>query len=229
MKKFVCIFFVLSFLLLIINSCNDKQLAIEENTIVDSLANIITMSAPSATGNISVITEKIFYDPGKIITFSGKITDSNGKGISEVQAEVDNPAQMITQLCPKTNKEGRFTYSVTLPSKASGIFAFAFYYNTSKSYAVISVTPQNGLKLTNSLHKINLGVSSSYTASDLSTFIKMPGSSGFPKANQEQLKNTAKQISSFMTEEGSNSILGYVSNPATDVVTIAAVGCSGGV
>ena len=129
MKKFLHVFFVLSFLLIMTDSCSNKQLAIEENAYLDSLVNVVLLQANSATSVISVVPEKLFYDPGKTVTFSGKIIDADGKVIPEVQAGIDNPLLTASVLSPKTNKEGRFTYTVAMPNKAGTTNSNGVFYN----------------------------------------------------------------------------------------------------
>ena len=177
---------------------------------------------------ISVSPDKIFYSPLNTILFSGKIVDSKGMPLSGIQPGIDDPVRMVCVIGPKTDKNGIFYYSVSLPSTAKGIYAFAFYYNNSKSYSAITVTPLSGVKQTDNRYKIPLGVSSSISSFDISTSVKITSNSGFPLASQDQLKNAANQVGTFMTSAGWYSLVDYVSNPANDIVSLVAIGCTGG-
>jgi len=222
MKKFFRFFCAFSLLVFFINACNNGQPTSVKDSALNSPADVNSI----VQGTILVIPDKLFYQAGETIRFSGIYTDSNGKGIPGAQAGIDDPIQLECMLGPKTDNDGKFTYSVILPSTAKGIFAFAFYFNTSKSYSEITVTPSSGLQLSNNSYEIPLGISSSISSFDIATSTKISSSSGFPVASQDQLKYAADQIGSFMIDAGQNSLVDYISNPATDYVTLAAIGCT---
>lgn len=224
-------------LLILTNSCIKEK--IDENDLLGTLAIEGISSSDSLTsGNASskglstgqtITVNKLIFQPGNKIVFSGIVTNSIGVPISNVQVGIDDPIQQMCTLSPKTDKAGKFSYSSNIPTSAKGIYAFAFYYNNLKSYTTIAVNPLNGLILQNKNHQIPLGISLLTTSFDVTTSIRIISNNGFSKANQDQLKKTADQIASFMVDAGSNSLTAYVSNPVTDVVSVAAVGCAAGI
>lgn len=226
MKKIFKILWLFSFLGFFISSCSNEQPTPVKNSALESSTDVNSLQKTLAQNNLSVSPDKLFYQAGNTINFSGTFTDSKGNGISGAQIGIDDPVRLVCALGPKTDKGGKFAYSVGLPSTAKGIYAFAFYCGTSQSYSALTVTPSGGLKLANNSYKIPLGVSPSISSFDLSSSIKISSSSGFPIASQDQLRNTANEIGSFMVDAGWNSLVDYVSNPATDFVTLAAIGCT---
>lgn len=227
MKNIIRMFVLFHFLIFVVYSCGGSQLEIDKDTTDISSANEMLLQAAIETGIISVLPDKLFYNPGNTITFSGKITDSKGKAISGVQANIDNPINQMCMLSSKTDKDGKFTFKVTLKPTDGGIYGFAFYYGTIKSFSVISVTPKLGLKIINNNLKINLGVSSIPSSFDISTLIKLPSNSGFSNPNQTQLNQAADQIASSIIETGQATFTNYFSNPANQFMTIGAIVCTG--
>lgn len=223
-------------LLILTNSCIKEKidendllgtLAIEGISSIDSLNSGNASSKGLSTGQ-TIAVNKLIFQPGNKIVFSGIVTNSIGVPISNVQVGIDDPIQQMCTLSPKTDKAGKFSYSSNIPTSAKGIYAFAFYYNNLKSYTTIAVNPLNGLILQNKNHQIPLGISLLTTSFDAATSIKILNN-GFLPANQAQLKKTADQIASFMVDAGKNTIVDYVSNPVNDVVSVAAVGCVAGI
>ena len=151
MKQLFKIVSVFSFSMLFINSCNNGQPTSVKDSAVNSPTNVNSL----VQGFIPVTPDKLFYQAGDTIKFYGKVTDSNGKGSTGAQVGIDDPVQLACMLGPKTDNDGKFTYSVNLPSTAKGIYAFAFYCNTSKSYSAITVTPSTGLQLSNDRYEIS--------------------------------------------------------------------------
>jgi len=143
------------------------------------------------------------------------------------QIGIDNPILQLCTIGPKTDITGKFVYSVNIPSTAKGIYAFVFYYGSSKSFIAIAVSPTSGLRLTNNAYSIPLGTSTFASSFENASLIKALNNSGFSIATQSQLSNTTNQIATFMLEAGRNSIKDYFSNPATQVITIAAITCTG--
>ena len=224
-------FRVLSLVLLLIIccfvTCKDELSTTSKKSLPVSTTNVDLVQKSLVLGNrISVLPGRLFYSPGNTITFTGKITDFYGKGISGVQVGIDNPVSLMCTIGPKTDKDGKFVYNVSLPSTSGGIYAFAFYYGGFVSFSAIAVTPVYGLKLTNSSFKIPLGVSSSYNSFDLATLTKIPSKSGYSKASQDILIKAADQIASFGIDAGRKSLEDFNSNPATKVIMIASVSCT---
>jgi hypothetical protein len=216
-------------LVLMFTKCSKDDSMLQIDSPMTPTATTKSLATFASATTLSIKPEKLFYLPGNVIKFTGKVTNILGQGIYGIQVEVDDPIRLFCTLTPKTDLLGNFTYTSTIPSSAKGIYGFAFYCNNLKSFITVEVTPSIGLNLKNRNHQIPLGIATLTTSFDMSSLIKIPTIYGFPKSTIDQRRQTADKVGSFMAGVVSNSLSDYVSNPVNDVVSVAAIGCAAGI
>ena len=182
----------------------------------------VTLTATYGVSVLTVKPNKLSYTPCDSAVFSGQLKTSTGTGIAGVRVGIDDSLSMVCTLGPTTDSSGNFTYTVTVPSAAKGVYGLTFYGAPAPTFVAVTVNPTLGTKY-NSQRKISLGVTSSSSTLDLA----------FTKNNSIQIPSaTSSQATSALQDIGDvlyNSVGDFVSNPVNDIETVVATGCAVGV
>jgi hypothetical protein len=182
----------------------------------------VSLSISYSQAVLTIMTDKLAYTPGNSAIFRGSLKTAVGTPIVGYKLCVDNSLSGICQLCPETDSNGAFTYTAPIGLDAMGIYGLVFNGPFATTYVAVVVNPTFVKKLISS-RKVNLGITTSLSSLTLGLIKK--NSSKIPNATIIEKKTILQEINDLSI----NVVGDFVSNPANDVMAVAAAGCAVGI